>query len=291
MNAISQWLVERATRLLDADEREVVRGDLAETGEAGARALVDVLSLVLRRQAAEWKTWRPWFALLLVAAPLGMLLSLISRLWADGTSVVIWLWWRQLHAGEELTYVSRTVRYVLIDYFALACWSWTCGFAIRSLSHRAAWLNGVLFFAMVLAGTIGSSETMRNDGRVFAMPFYDVVMPILVRVFFVGFPAVYGWLRGNDRMRLRPAIIWSLAFTTITLWEVRNIQGSASFFGWRPFGPLPHPGFDGRIGTDDDIIDWKLRLLPFVVMWPAVYILATTVRERLRSFDDQRGTR
>jgi hypothetical protein len=45
---------------------------------------------------------------------------------------------------------------------------------------------------------------------------------------------------------------------------------------------MPNPGFDRNLGTNDDIINWKLRFLPFVVMWPAVYMLAITTFDRFR---------
>jgi hypothetical protein len=48
--------------MLDSDERLAVRGDLEESGETGLQAVWDVLGLVVRRQAALWKDWRPWLA-------------------------------------------------------------------------------------------------------------------------------------------------------------------------------------------------------------------------------------
>ncbi len=65
--------------MLEPDEREAVRGDFAESGETSGQALRNVLGLVLRRQAALWKDWRPWLALVGLVAPLGVLLSLVAR--------------------------------------------------------------------------------------------------------------------------------------------------------------------------------------------------------------------
>jgi len=39
MTRIAWWMVESLSRLLDGDEREVVRGDLAECGTSPAQAL------------------------------------------------------------------------------------------------------------------------------------------------------------------------------------------------------------------------------------------------------------
>jgi hypothetical protein len=56
-------LVEMLSRMLDSDERLALRGDLEESGETGLQAVWDVLGLVARQQAALWKDWRPWLAL------------------------------------------------------------------------------------------------------------------------------------------------------------------------------------------------------------------------------------
>lgn len=115
--------------------------------------------------------------------------------------------------------------------------------------------------------------------------FYSLALPILVRVFLVALPAIHGIRRAlrGEPLGVVPALTWTVAIAAVTVFEANNIEGSASFFEWRPIGPLPGPGFDGRVGTDDDIINWKLRLLPFVVLWPAVYMLAATTLRRFRS--------
>jgi hypothetical protein len=283
MTAFSDWLVDKAALLLDPDERDVVRGDLAETGESGARAVGDVLGLVVRRQAALWASWRAWGALLLVVIPVGMLLSLVSRLWADGTSVDAWVYlghwdWSFLKYPGLRADLLRVLFLTLRDHVALICWSWTCGFAIASLSRRTAGVNALVFCTLLFAGTLGSSTTMRADSRVFATAFFRLVMPLLVRAFLVALPAIGGMRRAlsREKMSLKTALLWTFAIATITVANHTAVEESASFFGWRPFGPMPDPGFDRNLGTDDDVIDWKLRFLPLVVMWPAVYLLART---------------
>jgi hypothetical protein len=69
MRRISWSSVDIVSRLLEADEREAVRGDLTEAGASGGRALCDVLGLVVRRQAALGMDWRPWLALRGIVAP------------------------------------------------------------------------------------------------------------------------------------------------------------------------------------------------------------------------------
>ena len=55
------------------------------------RALIEVFGLVARREAAQWRDWRPWLALALLI-PFGVLLSLVSRHTASGSAIHIWLY-------------------------------------------------------------------------------------------------------------------------------------------------------------------------------------------------------
>jgi len=86
-------LAELVSRLLDPPEREVVRGDLTESGARPGRALLEVLGLVLRRQAAAWFDWRPWFTLASVVIPIGFLLSHASRWWGVTTAIDFANYW------------------------------------------------------------------------------------------------------------------------------------------------------------------------------------------------------
>jgi len=74
MTSTGWSFVEAAARLLARDEREAVLGDLLEADENALHGLFGVLSLVFRREAALWKTWRPWLAGFGVALPSSFLL-------------------------------------------------------------------------------------------------------------------------------------------------------------------------------------------------------------------------
>jgi hypothetical protein len=81
----SWWLVDNLSRMLDASEREAVRGDLMESGESAGPAAWNVLGLVMRRQIVLWKGWQPWLALVCFVVPLGMLISLVCLdVWQTG---------------------------------------------------------------------------------------------------------------------------------------------------------------------------------------------------------------
>src|SRR5262245_20706111 len=134
MNRFSQRLLDLVSRPLDADEREAVLGDLMESHSSGGQTISDVIGLIVGRPATLWLDWRPWLALLGVAAPLGMLLSLLARWWSEGSAISAFVY---LHNGEW-TYLSypgwrSDVIHIAastgLSYLALACWAWTTGFA------------------------------------------------------------------------------------------------------------------------------------------------------------------
>lgn len=161
-------IVDLLSRLLEADEREAVRGDLTESGASGGRALRDVVGLVVRRQAALWMDWRPWLALVGVVVPLGLLLSHVSRWWADSSAIYAWLYvnnwiWAYLDspgARRDLFTVSANF---FINCVTLAGWSWASGFVLACLSRRTVWLTGTLLCVVVVGGTIGSTTTARAN--------------------------------------------------------------------------------------------------------------------------------
>jgi hypothetical protein len=75
MTRVCWRLVDILSRMLEVEERQAVRGDLAESGESIGRALRDVLGLIVRRQIGLWTEWQPWLALLGVACLAGVPLS------------------------------------------------------------------------------------------------------------------------------------------------------------------------------------------------------------------------
>jgi len=92
---MTRWwplLVDRAAGLLDGRDRDAVRGDLDEAGVTGARALREILGLIVRRQLMSWTEWRPWVGLVALAMPLGFLLGAIARVWADTGAIYAWLY-------------------------------------------------------------------------------------------------------------------------------------------------------------------------------------------------------
>jgi hypothetical protein len=202
--------------------------------------------------ASYWCDWRPWLAVLGLAAPLGFLLSHAARWWADSSAIYLVMYidgWTSGYlaspgARRDL-FVEMTT--VLVHSVTLVGWSWTGGAVLSSLSRRVLGLTATLFVAVVLAGTAGTITTARAFGGnagVFAVPFYGFVLPWLFKTALVLLPA---WLRMRRGLRpvplqLPPAILVATAVTSLTLWTGRGLQASLIFGR----GTMPNPGLDGN---------------------------------------------
>jgi hypothetical protein len=131
-----------AARLLDADEREAVLGDLEEVGETSWRGLIDILGLVARRQAGHWKNWRPWLAAFGLALPCSFALM--------GFSVSVSRSYLDLIGPTIFNATGITVGHgfflLLCNLLLLGAWSWTGGFVTGSLSRRTLWVSAALSF-------------------------------------------------------------------------------------------------------------------------------------------------
>jgi len=135
MTSVVQSLLEIAAQLLPPDERESALGDLEEANETAWHALLDVLSLVLHRQAMLWKHWRPWVAAFLLTAPNSFLLM--------GVSVSVSLKFARLTAhnlpdGAGPAMLHDLV-YLLCQLLLLLACSWSGGFVAASVSRRTVW--------------------------------------------------------------------------------------------------------------------------------------------------------
>jgi hypothetical protein len=285
MTRICWWCVDIVSRMLEPDERDAVRGDFAESGETSGQALRGLLGLALRRQTALWRNWRPWLALVGAVAPLGILLSLVSRRMAQSSAITSWLylnnwdWTYVRNTGFRLDF-ARDVAVVLFGFLLLSCWSWTSGFVLGYLSRRAVWINGALF-CLVLATVelwgmprflgrsllLSRADNFSPNAAVFAVAFYREVFPLIVHTVLVLVPSLWG-MRHGLRLPALPlplrTMLWAsltLAMTTLAIqnsawWQVRtwNVQPP----------PLPH----------------LPSLAPLALLGPVGYILATAIGRR-----------
>jgi hypothetical protein len=117
---------------LTAEEREIILGDLIQTGETGWQGLRDVSGLVMRRQIQFWTGWRPWIAAPGLALPCSFLLM--------GFSFAISLELRTRFAyGLELNLSSvqpAEAVSLLCQVLVLMICAWAAGFAVDSVSRR-----------------------------------------------------------------------------------------------------------------------------------------------------------
>jgi hypothetical protein len=273
MSRFNRWLVDCLSRQLEADERESVLGDFTESGTGAWRALRELCGLIVRRQALAWRGWRPWLALATLVVPIGLTLSLISRYWANGSAIYLWLYfdnwtWGYLDspgARRDLLSFSAGLG---ISYLTLAVWSWTAGFVLGSLSRSAAWLNAALFAIVLFMGTIGTATMATangNNAAVFSDPFYRLTYPVLVRAVLVVWPALRGMRASRDRavLGLPRALACAFGVVILTSLAAQSLAGSLTF-GWLSAG-VP---IGARFG-------WPLRLVPLAMVWPAAFILGT----------------
>jgi len=282
MTRIAWWMVESLSRLLDDGEREVVRGDLAECGTRAAHALREVVGLVIRRQAVMWCDWRPWFVMVSVVVPIGLLLSYASRSWGVTSAHDISIYWRFWDfsylavPGWRRDVIDVAVR-IGSGCLALVGWSWTCGFVLGRFSRRTVWLTGLMFAVVVFFGTLGTTiagQPPENPSLRYHVVF--VVLPRFFRTFLVVLPLAWGAYHGSKASspRLGRTLLGVAVLAGATFVVSQGLERSLVFGGLVPADPGPD-GF--LISADDPRPLWFLSL---VMMWPAAYILAEASRER-----------
>lgn len=266
--------VERLSRLLERDEREAVWGDLIESHTSPARALREVAGLVVRRQAAVWLDWRPWFALVTIVVPLGFLLSVASRGFADSAASYFWLYVR---TGEWAYFAVPGWRRDVIavaataagNFLALAGWSWSTGYALGRLSRRAWWIVALLFGVVVVTATLPSTTTgIMGYPEAHFRPV-GLFFSGIVRVAFVLWPAWFGLTRGRAQGALPASAIGvAVILIALTLLMAGSLEGSL-VYGWGLV--LPQPGPDGVFATADDLR--PLWWISIVALWPVTFMV------------------
>lgn len=201
MTNIGWPLVESAAQLLARDEREAVLGDLAEAGENAGQALLDVVGLVIRRQALLWKSWQPWVAAFGVTLPSSFLLMGISL------SVTKTYQHYARAVGNQLS-VDRTMHaaagpgigVLICQALLLIGLAWTGGFVVGWLSRRTLWMSAAFCFSPCL----------------FCLARFRMESPPRASLLLFLLPAVWGVLQGLRRIRIHPQLAAALALA-ITL--------------------------------------------------------------------------
>ncbi len=225
MTRVGWWAVNAVSRMLEPDEREAVRGDLAESGEAAGWALAGVVGLVFRRQISFWKDWRPWLALVGLVLPLGLLLGLNS-VWI-GRSYDLHLWIIRNYGVIDTVILrdtgllgSRKIIALVCHSLLLVGWSWSAGFVLGSLSRRATRVNGALFCFMLLLGEVSGAPRYHYfvAGEEFAAKtLWSVILPLVLLSILVMIPSLWGMRQGHRLSTIRLPYAVLLAFGMATL--------------------------------------------------------------------------
>jgi hypothetical protein len=174
-----------AARLLPEQDRDIILGDLIESGENPARSVLAILGLVSRRHLQLWRDWRPW-----IAAGSALAASLLLLGASFGLSL-------RAHSAPSLTSA------ILHPAILLILWSWTAGCMITTLARRTWPICALLCLIPCLSCTLR-----------FHVPSLS---PFSVLLFLV--PGLHGALAGAPRLRptLPPAIAVAVASTALTL--------------------------------------------------------------------------
>jgi hypothetical protein len=187
-------LLESLAQLLEREEREAVLGDIAETGESTLQGLWDVCGLLLRRQLAHWKIWRPWIAAFGIAFPFSFILM--------GFSVSVSLVFLHNIDSANWQVANSGVSMLLGKILLLAACSWTGGFVMGSVSRRTLWVSSLLCLlpcCFCLARF-----------RIEALSRFSLLLFLPAAI-----QGVHQSLR-MARLALRPAMLLALATTSLT---------------------------------------------------------------------------
>jgi hypothetical protein len=247
-----------------------VRGDFAESGETGGQALRDLLGLVVRRQLALWKDWRPWLALFGLVGLVAVFLSQIAFRLDAGLFLQLRTYWVYgVHYETGLT-VGQEIAQLVYLSLALLLWSWTSGFVLGSLSGRAIWLTGALFYLVLLDASWARfllSGHITFHGARLPQVILAAVLPLRISTVMFLLAAIWGVRRG---LRLR-----TLGFRQTLLLAVA-IAILTSLLTWtQGWIATAHQTWSRGVWPDKGV-PWQTRLLPLaLVSWPVGYMLAT----------------
>ena len=146
---------------LDSSEREVVSGDLLEAHESPSASVLQVLSLIVRRQLIHWAGWQPWLVLTTVAFPLAVVLSQTARDFAGWSAVYSWMLINNTDAAllrsAGFWYGAREYSWAVgKSAFIIFCCSWACGRLIAQLSRNTRLSMAMLFlFTSLFVNILG----------------------------------------------------------------------------------------------------------------------------------------
>jgi hypothetical protein len=198
MSGIAWKLVGLVSEVLERDERDAVLGDLMEGDESGWRGLWEVFGLVFRRQAALWKSPRPWLAAFVVTLPCSYLLMHVSISVTCTYERLVnhrfYACWHTGHEGYPL---------LLCHIVLLIAWSWSGGYIVGSVSRRTLWMSAALSMAPAI----------------FCLYCWGSAFPSRLCLFLFLVPAIFGVQRGlqNASISFRTAFLLAMTITVLMI--------------------------------------------------------------------------
>jgi hypothetical protein len=152
--------------LLTPAERLAVLGDLAEARVSDREALRHVVGLVLRRQLNQACSIAGLCGTVLLALPIGIVLSARAQHWAVGAGVYLWSFLRagsveslartMWNAGDAN--VATVAVWVLLNAATLAGWSTGAGWALGAFARRGNWIPVLVFYVTVLIVSVTRTD-------------------------------------------------------------------------------------------------------------------------------------
>lgn len=243
MSALLHFLA----RALEPGEREAVLGDLAESGASPIRNLIDLVGLILRRQALIWTHWQPWIALLGVAGLSGICLSRMLVILSGQIFQQMHTWQRYGVPYDNGLSFPEILLSMLSLAAAIFCWTAVDVAVLRRMSGRSVWLLWPVFCFVTLEYSSIRSHLNWNG------PIEHYRNAIIAVVWFI--PSL-GALRGqwNLRVMARATIIATCAAALLGLRQSHALEI------WSQ-GAIPGGS-------------WLTPLLPYLLAaWPVVFLL------------------
>lgn len=215
-------LVGTAARLLEREEREAVLGDLSECGGSAWKGLLDVFGLIVRRQAALWRSWRPWLAGFGVALPASFLLMGVSLSVSQRSQLCAWLLRNRQSFDPKMIRetgltIGPEIEFFFCQFLLLVGVAWTVGFVVGRLSRRTLWMSALLCLSPCL----------------FCLARFRIPQMSRMSLLLFLLPAIWGAWSGLRAVRIKvgPAIVLAIALTAlmIRVWGVAHLWSTS---GW-----------------------------------------------------------
>jgi len=177
-------------------------------------------------------------------------------------------WKYGVHVDTGLT-VGEDIVHLICLSLALFAWSWTSGFVLGSLSGRAIWLTGALFYLVVdnsfMARLLLAGNIKLHDAPRLPSIILNAVLPHGISTILFLFAAIRGVTTGLRRRTLGFRQAFSLAVAIAILTSLVTWTG-----GWYE---TAHEIWSEGVWRG---VPWQSRLLPLaLVSWPVGYMLAT----------------